>query len=189
MNKKSILTFIILAGLMLSACNGSPPAVDVSTPASTDTDVPPASTATATQTQTAEETPAPSTFVAESTPTPEPPRPTNEPNCTNSAAFVADVTIPDNTTMAAGTTFTKTWQILNTGTCIWASDYSLGYYSDDNMGAPDSVPLSITYPGQTADISVLLTAPNSVGTHRGNFVVRNPEGLIMQINEDSRLWV
>jgi uncharacterized protein YkwD len=191
MNKKFIFTFIILAGLILSACNGSPPAVDVSTPTSTSTDtgVTSVSEATATQPQVTEETPAPSTFTVESTTTPEPPRPTNEPNCTNSASFVADVTIPDNTTMAGGTTFTKTWQILNTGTCIWASDYSLGYYSDESMGAPDSVPLSITYPGQTLNTSILLTAPNSLGTHRGNFVVRNPEGLIMQINSDSRLWV
>ena len=189
MKEKLLVTFIMLIGITLSACNGSPPAVDVSTPTLTETTVVTVTGVTPSQTQAVQETTPTSTPTAEFTSTPEPPRPTNEPNCTNSASFVTDVTIPDNTRMAGGTTFIKTWQILNTGTCIWASDYSLTYYSDERMSAPEAVPLAITYPGQTLDVSILLTAPNSLGTHRGNFVVRNPEGLIMKINEDSRLWL
>jgi uncharacterized protein YkwD len=57
------------------------------------------------------------------------------------------------------------------------------------MGAPDNVPLAITNPGQTAAISVELTAPANPGTYRGNFVIENPEGLIMKIDADSRLWL
>jgi uncharacterized protein YkwD len=57
------------------------------------------------------------------------------------------------------------------------------------MGAPLSVPLAITYPGQTVDISVALAAPTALGSHRGNFVIKNPAGLIMKIDADSRLWV
>ena len=116
-------------------------------------------------------------------------QPPNAADCTNSASFVADVTIPDNTNVAGGTTFTKTWRISNTGTCIWGPDYKLTHYSDELLGAPPSVPLPITNPGQTADISVNLIAPNTNGTHRGNFVVENPKGLIMKVGDDSRLWV
>jgi uncharacterized protein YkwD len=116
-------------------------------------------------------------------------QPANAADCTNSASFVADVTIPDNTNVAGGTTFTKTWRISNTGTCIWGPDYKLTHYSDELLGAPPSVPLPITNPGQTADISVNLVAPNTNGTHRGNFVVENPKGLIMKVGDDSRLWV
>jgi uncharacterized protein YkwD len=47
----------------------------------------------------------------------------------------------------------------------------------------------LTYPGQNADISVDLVAPNSNGNHRGNYVIKNPAGLIMKIGDDSRLWV
>jgi uncharacterized protein YkwD len=117
------------------------------------------------------------------------PIPTNPPDCTNSALFVTDVTIPDNTNIAGGTTFTKTWRIGNNGTCVWGPTYTLSHYSDERLGAPDSVPLGLTYPGQTLDISVDLTAPNATGTHRGNFVIKNPQGLIMKIADDSRLWV
>jgi uncharacterized protein YkwD len=117
------------------------------------------------------------------------PAPTNPPDCTNSASFVTDVTIPDNSTVIGGSTFTKTWRISNTGTCVWGPGYTLTHYSDERMGAPDSVSLGITPGGQTADISVDLVASNSVGTHRGNFVIKNPAGLIMQVDDDSRLWV
>jgi uncharacterized protein YkwD len=129
------------------------------------------------------------TVLPQFTSTAETPRPTNDPNCTNSASFVIDVTIPDNTAIAAGTPFTKTWRVANTGTCIWGPDYTLAYYSEERMGAPKSVPLPVTYQGQTADISVNLTAPSATGKHRGNFVIQNPAGLIMKIDNDSRLWL
>jgi uncharacterized protein YkwD len=57
------------------------------------------------------------------------------------------------------------------------------------MSAPASVPLPVTNPGETADISVDLVAPTVPGSYRGNFVIKNPEDLIMQVDEDSRLWV
>ena len=57
------------------------------------------------------------------------------------------------------------------------------------MLAPASVPLSVTYPGQSVEVSVDLFAPNAAGTHKGYFVIKNPAGLIMKIDNDSRLWV
>jgi uncharacterized protein YkwD len=115
--------------------------------------------------------------------------PTNSPDCTNHATFVADVTIPDNSEIGAGTTFTKTWRVGNLGTCTWGPDYTLTHYSDERMSALSSVPLDITPPGDFLEISVDLRAPNSIGTHRGNFVIKNPAGLIMSVDDDSRLWV
>ena len=198
---KKLFIVTALLGLVLSACNGGQAPVETATvtatagpvattlisiteaPAVTDTSAPPSpeTSAAATATQ--------STPAGPQTPTNDPSRPTNAPDCTNSAAFITDVTIPDNTNVAGGTTFTKTWRVSNTGTCIWAADYTLTYYSDERLGAPPSVPLSLTYPGQTTDISVDLVAPNTNGNHRGNFVIKNPKGLIMKIADDSRLWV
>jgi uncharacterized protein YkwD len=186
---KKLSMFALLLALLLSACNGQAPAeTDASAPngeqPSAATDAP--AEIPVTGVTEALETPADS---AEVTSTPPPPRPTNEPGCTNSAAFVIDVTIPDNSVIGAGETFTKTWRIRNTGTCIWASDYALTHYSENSMGAPDATPLGITFPGETADISVELIAPATPGTYRGNFVIENPEGLIMQVDQDSRLWL
>jgi uncharacterized protein YkwD len=115
--------------------------------------------------------------------------PENESGCINKASFVSDVTIPDNSTVNAGSAFTKTWRVQNAGTCIWWSGYTLAHYSENAMSAPESVPLPVTNPGENADISVDLIAPSVAGTYRGNFVIENPEGLIMQVDDDSRLWL
>ena len=57
------------------------------------------------------------------------------------------------------------------------------------MSAPAAVPLPVTNPGETVDLSVDLVAPSVPGTYQGNFVVKNPADLIMQIDNDSRLWL
>lgn len=191
---KRLFVFALLITLLLSSCNAQAP-TQPAAPTSTETQ---AATATVAQTETEAatqntETPAATgtaaTALPQITATVETPRPTNIPNCTNSASFVTDVTIPDNTAIGVGTPFIKTWRVSNTGTCIWGADYMLTYYSEERLGAPNSVPLPVTYPGQTADISLNLTAPNSTGKHRGNFVIKNPAGLIMKIGNDSRLWL
>lgn len=144
--------------------------------------------ATATKTEIPPATQTPSAQVR-ATSTPETPIPTNTADCTNSAAFISDVTIPDNSSISSGTAFTKTWRVKNTGTCIWGPEYTLSYYSEDRMFAATDVPLSVTFPDRTVDISVELRALGTIGMHRGNFVIKNPAGLIMKIDNDSRLWV
>lgn len=183
---KKLIIVALLTALALSACGGQAPA-ETAAPEPTQTQ-PAAATESPTE-QIPAANPTEVTETPETAPTAAAPRPTNQAGCTNSAAFVADVTIPDNSVINAGEIFTKTWRVSNTGTCIWASDYTLSYYSDNRMGAPDSVPLDITYPGETLDISMELTAPGTPGTYRGNFVIKNPEGLIMSVDEDSRLWL
>ena len=192
MNKK-LFVIASVSALLLAACStqsptpttvptsNTPPVVATTeVPAATDVSVSVSTEVAATET---------SATLPTETATVGTPAPTNPPDCTNSASFVTDVTIPDNSNVTGGATFTKTWRISNTGSCVWGPDYTLTHYSDERMGAPDSVPLSITPGGQTADISVDLVASNSVGTHRGNFVIKNPAGLIMQVDDDSRLWV
>jgi uncharacterized protein YkwD len=188
---KKLFMIAVLMALTLSACGQQAP-TETAEPAPTETQ----QAAVVTEAPTIEtpvvdptETQGSVTATPDVPPTPSIPRPDNEPGCTNSAAFVSDITIPDNTVIGAGEGFTKIWRISNTGTCIWAWDYFLTYYSEERMGAPDTVPLDVTYPGQTLDISVDLTAPNSPGNYRGNFVIENPEGLIMQVGDDSRLWL
>lgn len=184
-----------LSVILLAACTGQT-STPTNTPTSSETSRPtptqaPAATNTLvltpllTNTSLAET----SAVLPTATSTPVLPQPTNPPDCTNSASFVTDVTIPDNSNVLGDTIFTKTWRVRNTGTCVWGSGYTLTHYSDEQMNAPAAVPLDVKQPGAELDISVDLRAPNSVGTHRGNFVIKNPAGLIMQIDNDSRLWV
>ena len=186
------LSIILLMGIVLSACGGQPTQITVvptEPPATTATEAP--ATETPTQAVIVETgvTPVTDTATPSATLIPTAFVPDNAADCTNLASFVSDVTIPDNSPVTAGETFTKTWRIQNKGTCIWWSGYTLTHYSENAMSAPASVPLPVTNPGETADISVDLVAPSVPGTYRGNFVVKNPAGLIMQIDEDSRLWL
>lgn len=194
MNKKLFIAASLIT-ILISACTGQTPApttqpllsetsLSATTQARATTNTP-ALTPLLTNTSLAET----SAALPTATSTPVLPQPVNPPDCTNSASFVADVTIPDNSNVTGGTVFTKTWRVRNTGTCIWGSGYTLTHYSDEDMGAPASVPLNVTQPGEELDISLDLRAANTVGSHRGNFVIKNPAGLIMQIDNDSRLWV
>jgi uncharacterized protein YkwD/predicted small lipoprotein YifL len=188
MKGKLITTLVLL--MILSACGNKAP-VETPAPTQVETSTIPITGATATEAAAITEAPATSAAPTEnsSSSTSGPSQPTNMPDCTNSASFVIDVTVPDNTGMVGDTRFVKTWRIMNTGTCIWAADYTLTYYAGDRMFSPASVPLVLTYPGKTLDLSISLKAPNTVGSYKGYFVIKNPAGLIMKINSDSRLWV
>jgi len=123
----------------------------------------------------------PTPTISPPTPTPVQPQssPTHTPttSCVDQAAFVSDVTIPDNTYLSPGRTFVKTWRLRNTGTCTWTTAYSLAFVDGHSMGGPLSVPLgSPVAPGKVVDVSVTLNAPTSSGTYEGKWRLRNANG-------------
>lgn len=139
--------------------------------------------ATATSAPTASNTPAPvtptsTTSAATATATTAPVS-----NCNQaSPGSPIDVTIPDDTEMAPGQAFTKTWRLVNAGTCTWNSDYQAVFFSGDQMSAPSSVPLEGSVaPGETVDISVDMAAPAEAGTFQGNWKLRNASGQLFGI--------
>jgi len=93
------------------------------------------------------------------------------------AMFLADVTIPDGTNFYAGTAFTKTWRLQNTGSCTWDSGYTLVFSDGSQMGAPYTMVLPYSVPpGYSVDLTVPMVAPNSAGVYRGNWLLRNSNG-------------
>lgn len=98
------------------------------------------------------------------------------------AQFIADITIPDGTTFNANKSFTKTWELKNTGTCTWTTAYTLTFFNGDEMSGPTPVNLSSSVaPGQSIDLSVPLKSPNSPGAYRGYWILRNGSGTIVPI--------
>jgi len=98
------------------------------------------------------------------------------PGCDN-AAYVADLTIPDNTRLDASQNFTKKWRIQNTGTCTWDTTYQLTFVDGEHMNGPANVNLALSVPpGQQADVSVNLQAPSSPGDFYGRWQMQNPQG-------------
>jgi hypothetical protein len=103
-----------------------------------------------------------------------------------------DVTIPDDTRLRPGESFTKTWRLENVGTCTWTSDYSLVWFSGEQLDAPLSVPLGgNTAQGQSVDLSVEMKAPDIAGTFQSWWKLRNPAGVLFGIgpNGDAAFWV
>jgi hypothetical protein len=130
------------------------------------------------------QTPLPATpIIVQITNTPMPtstpvPAPTQVTYC-DWTAFIKDVSVPDGTILAPGETFTKTWRLKNRGTCTWTSDYMLAFSSGSQMGGTTAVRLpGNVAPGQTVDVSILLTAPSAPGSYSGYWILRNPSGAL-----------
>jgi hypothetical protein len=91
--------------------------------------------------------------------------PPNSGGCPD-AAFVADVSIPDNTHIAPGAQFVKTWRFTNDGTCplnghILIPETTTQISSPGIVFLPDNI-----QPGQEFEISVRMIAPTSPGTYK-----------------------
>ncbi|HRQ37574.1 MAG TPA: PA14 domain-containing protein [Chloroflexota bacterium] len=112
-------------------------------------------------------------------PTPTPVLPTATPACIYNMAFVTDVTIPDDTAIPPGINFTKTWRLRNNGTCAWPAGSSWVFAGGDQMNGPNAVSVPAARPGETADVSVLLTAPTVPGRYTGYWTLRLPDGTLM----------
>ena len=135
-----------------------------------------------------EDTPQPS-----GTPIPNTATPSVTPIPCNLAKFIDDVTIPDGTVFEPGETLTKTWSLKNVGSCTWTSGYDIVFSSGDALGAPSAVQTTTgtVAPGQIVEVSVDLISPDSAGTYRGNWQVRDSSDEIFGIeNSDSGyFWV
>ena len=191
------VVLLLFVALFLGACN-FPGARPTENPFPTFA----AQTVEARLTLAAGEMPAPD--LPEATDTPPPPPPTepvptgtatNTPIPTQTevpcdrAAFVSDVTIPDGTLIDAGDDFTKTWRLRNTGSCSWNASYQLIFKDGDAMSGPASKQLTsgTVSPGQTVDISVDLTAPNSEGEYRGNWLIRSDSGIVFGVGSSGNV--
>jgi uncharacterized protein YkwD len=110
-------------------------------------------------------------------------------NCSDSASFVADVTIPDHASIAQGKAFVKTWRIRNSGTCSWNEKYSMVFANGNQMNSPASLPFKATAPGATLDLSVDLVAPSVDAAYTGNYELHNAAGQLFMIDNTRFIWV
>lgn len=105
-------------------------------------------------------------------------RTSGDDGCINSAAFIADVTIPDGTPVNQGEPFVKTWRLQNTGSCAWDSRYSFVKVDGDLRSGflEDTISMPPTAPGATVDVSIVLAALISLPEQRAVFQIRDPNG-------------
>ena len=203
-----LIAFILLGAIFLTGCSGLTPDDEVSKlvptyaaqtlqAISAQQTISSYETQMAQFTQTAQVTPTPEDTATEAVaataiqPTLTPPPATPSVSC-NWAAYVRDVTIPDNTSMEPGTTFTKTWRVKNIGSCTWTTDYDFVFVSGKAMGAPTRIGLTDTVkPGETIDISVMMEAPTTDGIYAGYWMLADASGNKFGIGPaaDGNIWV
>gem|GEM_PF-235233 len=101
-----------------------------------------------------------------------------------SANWVADVTYPDGTIVAPGTSFIKTWRVLNSGSCYWDSTYKFVFMSGDIMGGAYVYPFpAAAAPGQTVDVPIQLYAPQNGGTYTGKWKIQSSNGTVFGVGQ------
>lgn len=83
--------------------------------------------------------------------------------------FVSDVTVPDNTEMTSGQSFTKTWRVRNSGSCAWQPGFEFAYTGGEALGGSSIELEEAVETGTEIDLSVEMTAPNAPGTFRSNW--------------------
>jgi hypothetical protein len=107
--------------------------------------------------------------------------------CSDIAALVADVTVPDNTQFAPNTGFNKIWRLKNTGTCTWNNSYQIVHAGGHLLGAISSVfPLNQTIaPGQTADITISMVSPGTPNSYQSDWKLQNPQGKVFGLGANA----
>ncbi|MGD8402342.1 MAG: NBR1-Ig-like domain-containing protein [Anaerolineales bacterium] len=92
-------------------------------------------------------------------------------------SYVSDVTIPDNTEVTPGQSFTKTWRVLNSGTCAWEVGFVFNNVGGNAMSG-DAVTLSQRVePGTQYEFSVPMVAPtNQSGEVQGTWRLSDANG-------------
>lgn len=101
------------------------------------------------------------------------------------AASTVSETIYDSTVMEPGEDFTKTWTLLNSGSCSWYSGYQLVYASGYQLSgdSPQYISSEIS-PGESVTFTVDMEAPASEGTYTGNWELQTSDGTVI-----AYIWV
>lgn len=198
------LSLFLLIAILASACKmpntaGTPPTTEIVIteapqtaqvvptdtqpivlPTSEITQIPPSPTTVKVPIATSSPVPTASPTTAITSPTP------TSSACTNLVKFVEDVTVPDDTEMLPGQEFIKTWRLQNVGTCTWTNQFTAIYVNGDQMNGISPLPLTGSVaPDATLDISITLKAPGTTGTYRGNWELRDPNGVTFGLGNNA----
>lgn len=98
------------------------------------------------------------------------------------AGVPIDVSVPDDSSMRPGESFAKIWRLVNAGSCTWSHEYTMVWFSGDDLGVRREEPFNVVVvPGQNVDLSVDMIAPEKAGVYQSNWKLRNPRGELFGI--------
>ncbi len=134
-------------------------------------------------------TPTPLVFSATLTPLApiaSPTLPANMPKSQCASASLVSETIPDGTIFKPEVQFTKTWEIKNTSTCTWDTNYKIIFWNGDLLGGAYYYNLpQMVAPGQTLPISLILTAPKDEAIYSSEWMLQTPDSIEFGVGQYS----
>lgn len=103
-----------------------------------------------------------------------------------------DVSIPDDSRFRPGENFSKTWRLINAGSCTWTREYAVVWFSGDGLNANrEQIFTGEVPPGKSVDLTVDMIAPETPGVYQSNWKLRNHQGELFGIgsNGGAPFWV
>jgi hypothetical protein len=92
-------------------------------------------------------------------------------------SFVNDVTIPDKTVVTPGQSFTKTWLVLNSGSCAWETGFIFNVVAGEAMAGAALTLNQSVQPGKQFEFSVPMVAPtDKTGELKGTWRLSDANG-------------
>ena len=91
--------------------------------------------------------------------------------------WIKDVTVPDDTPMTPGQTFTKTWLVQNTGTCAWEAGFKFAFAEGNSMNGSTYTLTKTVSPGTQTELSIPMTAPSTTGSVTGSWRMSTSNGV------------
>lgn len=100
-------------------------------------------------------------------------------------------TYEDGTVVYPGEKFRKVWELKNTGSCTWEEGTALVYNRGVDFNANANLLLSDDVPpGETYEVGIYLTAPETPGLNTGYWYLRTPDNVFFGWgdNGENPLW-
>lgn len=110
-------------------------------------------------------------------------------NGCNNSAFIRDANYPPGTVVNPGEEFLKTWKVQNTGSCEWAYNYTLIIVQDEYFDSSWGRLGRNVMPGDWAEVSVIVNAPQSAGTYSGYWRMSDPGGSAFGVTLELKIVV
>lgn len=126
------------------------------------------------------------------TPSPAATRSAGATSAGGTAAFIAE-NYPDGSVLEPGESFTKTFELQNTGHTTWTSNYHLVLQPSDSGETFGSLP-TVAFPqqvpaGEKVTLSIPLVAPSTPGTYTVSWKLQDEQGSPITVDGGALIWV
>lgn len=103
--------------------------------------------------------------------------------CFNSAKVVENSDRTDYLRLQPGESFTKIWDLVNSGSCTWTSNFALVFIGGELLGGEEAIPIGRpAAPGDRVRLSLPLVAPLDPGIYVSDWMIQGGDGRLFGLS-------